>query len=330
MQIYAIDVSKENLDLFSKSEDGNSFTKRIKNSFNSISNLLSQMNPDDILCAEYTGVYTHLLAHLAYAWEIKLALASGFDIKHSLGNRKGKSDQLDSERIWEYANRFSDKLIFYTPESELMQELKALFNLRNQLVKSIKTFTASHTLNKENPFLSIAENTIRKQTELFLKEQIKKTEQQITELIEQSEEFSKNFNLITSITGIGKVTAWELIITTGNFKKITSARKAAAYAGVCPYPNQSGGMTKKSRIHFRADKKLKSLLHLCSKTICIHNKEFMLYRQRKMMEGKHFYLVMNNVANKLLRTVYAVVQSQTPFDPFLITNDPRISLKQKH
>lgn len=43
-----------------------------------------------------------------------------------------------------------------------------------------------------------------------------------------------------------------------------------------------------------------------------------------MLEGKHFYLVMNNVANKLLRMVYAVITSQKPFDISLIAMDPRI------
>jgi len=323
MQIYAIDVSKEHLDIFSKSEDGKIFQKRIKNSFNSICRLLSALEPKDLICAEFTGVYTNLLRHLSAMYGIKIALASGFDIKHSLGNRKGKSDKLDAERIWEYASRFSDKLNFVLPDSEMLQELKMLFNLRNQLVKSLKTLHTSHTMIKLNPYLSIAENSIRAQTEAFIKGQIKQTENQLFELIESKSEFSRNFALVTSITGIGKVTALELIISTGNFKRINSARKAAAYAGVCPYPNQSGNIAKKSRIHFRANKKLKSLLHICAKTICIHNKEFKLYRERKMLEGKHFYLVMNNVSNKLLRTVYAVVDSQKPFDPNLITIDPR-------
>lgn len=323
MQIYAIDVSKEHLDIFSRSKDEQIFQKRIKNNFNSICKLLSGFEPEDFICAEFTGVYTNLLWHLSAMHGVKISLASGFDIKHSLGNKKGKSDKLDAERIWEYASRFSDKLNFVLPDDEMMQELKMLFNLRNQLVKSLKTLHTSHTMTRLNPYLSIAENSIRVETEAFIKKQIKQTENQLFELIENSEEFSRNFELVTSITGIGKVTALELIISTGNFERINSARKAAAYAGVCPYPNQSGNVAKKSRIHFRANKKLKSLLHICAKTICIHNKEFKLYRERKMLEGKHFYLVMNNVSNKLLRTVYAVVGSQKSFDPNLITLDPR-------
>ena len=325
MQIYAIDVSKDYLDIFSKSDDGNSFQKRIKNSFNSICKFLEQMQSDDLICAEYTGVYTNLILHLSYLYKIRIALASGYDIKHSLGNRKGKSDQLDAERIWEYAFRFQDKLIFNLPDDEVMAEIKNLFNLRNQLAKALKTFSTSGTMLKQNPYHSIAEHQMREETLKYFQNQIKNTENQIFQIIEQSDEIIENFNLITSITGIGKVTALELIISTGNFKKIDSARKAAAYAGVCPYPNQSGNVAKKARIHFRANKKLKSLLHICAKTICVYNKEFRLYRERKMMEGKHFYLVMNNVANKLLRMVYAVIKSKKAFDIALITKDPRLT-----
>lgn len=176
MQIYAIDVSKEHLDIFSRLEDEKIFQKRIKNNFNSICKLLSALETEDFICAEFTGVYTNLLWHLSAMYGIKIALASGFDIKHSLGNRKGKSDKLDAERIWEYASRFSDKLNFVRPDDERMQELKMLFNLRNQLVKSLKTLHTSHTMSKLNPYLSIAENRIREQTGAFIKEQIKQTE----------------------------------------------------------------------------------------------------------------------------------------------------------
>lgn len=323
MQIYAIDVSKEYLDVFSKSDDEKIFQKRIRNTFNSICKLLSELKPADFICAEFTGVYTNLLLHLADVHEVKIALVSGFEIKHSLGNRKGKSDMLDAQRIWEYAKRFEDRLKFISPDDQEIQELKNLFNLRNQLVKALKTFTVAHCAIKQLPAVSMAENKIRTETEDALKEQIKNTENQLIEIIKQSPQLNKNFELVTSITGIGKITALELIITTGNFKRIDSARKAAAYAGVCPYPNQSGSIAKKARIHYRADKKLKSLLHMCAKTICIHNKEFKLYRDRKMLEGKHFYLVMNNVSNKLLRTVFAVVNTQKPFDVNAITLDPR-------
>ncbi|MBL0289043.1 MAG: transposase [Bacteroidetes bacterium] len=42
----------------------------------------------------------------------------------------------------------------------------------------------------------------------------------------------KNFDLLNTIVGIGKITAYQLIITTENFIKFDNPRKYASYAGV--------------------------------------------------------------------------------------------------
>ena len=73
-------------------------------------------------------------------------------------------------------------------------------------------------------------------------------------------------------------------------------------------------MSLKPKTSHIADKKLKSLLFLAAKTAVAHNKEFSLYAERKRLEGKPHYLIMNNVSNKMLRTVYGIVQSRKPYD----------------
>ena len=79
----------------------------------------------------------------------------------------------------------------------------------------------------------------------------------------------------------------------------------------------------KSKTSHLADKKLKSLLFLAAKTAVAHNKEYSLYAQRKKLEGKPYFLIMNNVSNKILTTVYGVVQSRRPYDINHICVDPR-------
>tara|TARA_B100000508_G_scaffold96457_1_gene75533 strand:- start:1711 stop:2526 length:816 start_codon:yes stop_codon:yes gene_type:complete len=138
MLIYAIDVSKEHLDIFSKSEGEIMFKKRIKNNLTAVSKFLSLVGKQDIICAEFTGIYSDLLLHLANCYDIKIALVDGYRIKHSIGNPRGKSDLIDAVRIWYFANRFLDQLTFTQFDTDLMVELKKLFNLRNQLVKALK------------------------------------------------------------------------------------------------------------------------------------------------------------------------------------------------
>ena len=82
-------------------------------------------------------------------------------------------------------------------------------------------------------------------------------------------------------------------------------------------------MVGKNKVSKMSDKKLKSLLHMCGKSAVLYNKEFKLYFQKKQMEGKPYYLIMNNVSNKLLRMVYSIIESRIPYDPNHICIDPR-------
>lgn len=48
------------------------------------------------------------------------------------------------------------------------------------------------------------------------------------------------------------------------------------------------------------------------------------------MEGKHHYLIMNNVSGKLLRTVYSIIHSRAKYDPNHICLDPGHKEKKLH
>ena len=55
----------------------------------------------------------------------------------------------------------------------------------------------------------------------------------------------------------------------------------------------------------------------------MHNKELKLYYERKKLEGKPHFVIMNNISNKLLRIVYSVVKNEVKYDPNYICLDPR-------
>jgi transposase len=326
IMLYGIDVSKDHLDIYSVDPDGVEYRKRIANKFNAISKFLVSLAPDSILCAEFTGVYSDLLAWLAYHSGIKIALIHGYTLKHSMGNTRGKSDIMDAEKIYEYSNRFNDKLRFYEPEPAVMDEVNELFNLRNQLVKQKKMIKNGLKAIDNKVSYSLKCYQVRKEMTDILTGQIKLLEDQMLELISSDMDLNRNLDLVTSIKGVGNITAIELIITTGNFKKIATARQAAAYAGVCPYLDESGKIKKRARTSGRSDKSLKRLLYLCAVCTARFNKDYVRYKERKMNDGKHFFLVMNNIANKLLRTIYAVVQTGTPYDNNYIAVDPRLKI----
>lgn len=323
MQVYGIDLAMEKFDVNFINANGKEKNKQVKNKVAAISKFLHQLSTTDVLVAEHTGAYGDLLVYLSNQLNVNIALVPGYTIKHSLGLVKGKSDPVDARRIREYGERFFDKLKFKVYDDETMVELKALYSLRTQLVKSRKSLRTGEHGRSQGPMQSIAVNTHIKNALKALDKEIKSINGEIEKLIKANEAIRENYELVVSVKGIGPVIATDLIIKTGNFLVIETSKKAASYAGVCPFPNGSGKMVGKSKTSPFADKKLKSLIYMGAKAAVKHNKEYRLYYQKKQQEGKPHYLIMNNVSNKMLRTVYSVVKNKTPFSQDFICLDPR-------
>ena len=82
--------------------------------------------------------------------------------------------------------------------------------------------------------------------------------------------------------------------------------------GVCLRKN-SGKRIKKAKVSRIGNKKLKALL---SNGVCANLKydnETKEYQQRKIAEGKPEGVIINNLKNKILHRVYAVVNRGTPY-----------------
>ena len=322
-QIYGIDLSKEKFDVSFMQENAEIKNLEVKNKYSAICDFLSSLSKDSILCIEHTGIYGELLVFLANCYEIRICAISGYEIKHSLGLQKGKSDQLDANRIREYGERFMDKLKNTIFPSENLHELRELHSMRDLLVRQRKMLVTHVKEKGSSPFRSIQAKEISDRAIDNLNTRIREIEMQINEIIRTDEALKENSKLIVSIKGIGPVTANELIIKTQNFKKIPTARQASSFAGVCPFPDSSGKMVKKSKVSKMSDKSLKTLLFLCAASAIQYNKDMRQYYEKKITEGKPKYLALNNVANKLLRTVYALIESRQMYDPNYICMDPR-------
>lgn len=325
--IYGIDLSKEKFDVNFINLSGKMDHLIIKNSFKSICEFLKKTPKEVTLVAEHTGVYGELLVFLANHMKINISLHSGYSIRHSLGLLKGKSDKLDAARIREFGERFTDKLEKTKANCIILAELNELYSLRCQLVKERKMLlTHSKEKTRSTSNSVIAHRIKTKMLETF-NTSISVVENEIIQIINENKDLKRNYKLATSMIGIGPITTCELIIKTGNFKRINTAKKAASYAGVCPFPNSSGKMVKKSRVSPMSDKSLKTLLYMCAKSAVKHNKEFRLYYQKKSLEGKQHYLIMNNLSNKLLRTIYKLIETGINWDPNYICLDPREKIK---
>ena len=138
-------------------------------------------------------------------------------------------------------------------------------------------------------------------------------EEQIKDLIKSDETMKKNFDLATSVKGVGLVIAAFMLVTTNNFTGFENGRKYACYSGIAPFENTSGKYKGKTKVSHLANKRMKTLLSNGANSARQWDPELRVYYDRKIQEGKEHNLVINSIKCKLVNRVFAVVKRQTPY-----------------
>jgi transposase len=317
-----IDISKEKIDVACIDPHYKVlFEKMICNSESKIRTLLVsvmrklKLSKEELLvCCEQTGIYNRNLERVCSGMGVTLWVESAFKIKKATSSLRGKSDKMDALRIADYARRYSDKQREYQEPSLDNQRLKILLNARDTVISEISRF--SQQINESKDFDSVKYKLLKTcfdRPVKALKKQLSEIEAEINLLVEACPQMQQNAKLLSSIPGIGRQNALAFIVYTQNFKNFSNAKHLACYAGVAPFPNESGTIIKRARVSKLANLKLKSLLHMAAMS-CIRAKgELREYYIRKVKEGKNKMLVLNNIRNKLIERMFAVIRRQTEY-----------------
>ena len=139
-------------------------------------------------------------------------------------------------------------------------------------------------------------------------------EANIVKILNEDDNLKQLYRIVTSVVGIGFVTAVNLLVYTNGFTTLNETRKLACYCGVAPFEYCSGTSVKfKTRVHYMANKKLKCNLHMASLSAIKIDPDIKAYYERKVAEGKNKMSVLNAVRNKLLARVIACVNKQQEY-----------------
>lgn len=271
-----------------------------------------------IFCGEHTGLYSYALPIFLSEKHIDICLESGLQIKRSQGIQRGKTDSIDAIRIAEYAFRNNDKLQLFKPLSSTLDGLKDLLAFRDRLIKAKKMFQISSKELKSVKKKGVISEYIFLDSSLeiqSLESKLKGCEIKIKELIESEIYLYENYKFLMSVKGIGLVNAASVLVITANFTLFTDPRKFGCYCGVVPFKHSSGTSIKgRTKISNFANKKIKALLTQAARTCVMHDTEMKSYYQRKIAEGKTDKIAINNVRNKLIHKMFAVVLNKTMYD----------------
>lgn len=282
---------------------------------------------DILLVMEHTGIYVQ---NLVRGWLSKgglLSIVPATKVSDLLGGQLGweeKTDELDARRLSEYGIRFRDKIELWQAKSHTLELLQRLQRQRRRIKDVINILNVPMNESIDFDSASIYETLKNSQAASItaLKSDLKQIEKQLKELIETDPLLDELFKLITSVEGVGSVTAREIIIATQAFTKFTpqQAKSFARYSGVVTRKKRSGKMKKRDRIPNMVNKKIKTVLTMGATSLIGTASDLGFFYERKMKEGKAHFSVINAMRNKLILRIFAVVRNHVMYDKNLNLN----------
>jgi transposase len=318
--VIGIDVSKRTLDLHIKPAG---MTLQIPNDLTGFRLLQKQIGvcTEVLIVMEHTGHYSRKLEWFLHKRGIGFCKIPALEIKRSVGMVRGKNDKVDAGRIAEYGWLRKDQLVTSSVNAEDMEQLNDLLSLRTKLVRDrggylnrLKELQNATDNRMDKVLLKTHKTVIR-----VLTKEIEVIEDQINALIEANPDYQTTFSLLTSIKGVGKITAAKMIACTNNFKKFSNARKFNCYAGLAPFKHESGTSIKtRARVSHLANKDIKAMLNLCAFCAIRHDAELKHYYTRRVAEGKPKMACINIVRSKIVARMFAIVKKQMPYEPLLM------------
>ncbi len=317
-EVVGIDVSKKTLDAYChQAQVHKVFTNEVVG-YKSLLKWVLKVAKDSkvFYCFENTGYYSLKLALYLHGQSVVYVEESPLKIKRCSGIVKEKTDRIDAILLARYAWLYREELKPSTVKSMSHLELGRWLALRDQLVRNNAGLKG--TLKEMKVLLSSSSTDVGclslKRSIDYLEKQVKSIETRIKDILASEASMNKNFELLTSLKGVGLVVACQLIYHTGNFTRFASWRAFSSYCGTAAVKHESGtSIHRRKQCHYLGDRKMKSLLSMASVSAIQHDNELRLYYKRKLAEGKDKMLAINNVRNKLIARAFAVVKRGTPY-----------------
>jgi len=313
-KILGIDVSKEKHDLVLVIE-GKKYHKEIRNNAKGFGYLKRWLEDHQVIhmhaCLEATGQYGEAIAEWLYGQGHTVSVVNPARIKR-YGQSKlhyNKTDKADADLIAEFC--LKEKPGAWEPLSPQVKQLRAL-NRRLQALKANLQQERNRKKSGEKDILVL--NDLDMHIE-FLKDRIKTINKDIRDLIKQTPKLKSQYDLLTTISGIGHMTAVTLLAEIGNFSAFENAPQLAAYAGLNPQGHRSGSSVfKKTQISKQGRAEIRHCLFMPALVALEWNPVIQSLDERMTKTNHHRMEIVIAAMRKLLHLAYGVLKTQLPFD----------------
>lgn len=277
---------------------GDKQTKEYENNAESIELFLMDYEKilSESLCVlEVTGGYEMRLLLTLCERKISVHRANTRKVKNfirSYGNG-AKTDALDAKALALYAFERAQRLDCFCPSSEKMMMLYELIQRRQDL----KQLMVAEKNRSKAPRTSVILESCHTMIKI-IQEQIEHITKKLDELIDQDEMLAQKKGVLMSIPGVGKITAYELMILMPELGKI-NRRQAASLAGLAPRANDSG-LSKGYRAIAHGRSGIKSILFMAAMAARNSKSRLKDFYEKLICHGKKKMVALTALMRKII------------------------------
>jgi transposase len=261
-------------------------------------------------CLEATGTYGEALAAWLHDGGHRVSVVNP-SIIHAYARTqlaRSKTDRLDAALIARFTATQRPSL--WTPPAREIRELQAL-------VRRLDALQGMRAQEANRLVAGVVVEDVRDSIAAVLASldaQIAHLQRLIRAHLDQHPGLRAQRDLLITIPGIGDATAAVLIAELFD-KRYTSARQAAAFAGLVPRLVESGTLRRRARLSKIGPGRLRKALYFPAVTALRWNPTIRAVRARLAAAGKPPMVIIGAAMRKLIHLAYGVLKTGRAYEP---------------
>ena len=262
---------------------------------------------DSLTVVETTGGYELEFIYSLIAADYKVHRADTRKVKNFIRSfgTSSKTDALDAKALSKYAYERANQLELFSPSSRNDIELFQLVQRRHDL----KSMLVAEKNRLQSPSNNMIKDSITSIIAI-LGEQVNNITHKIQLIIDSEPELKRKKNILTSISGIGNIIAFELLVLLPELGQLCR-RKIASLAGVAPRANDSGKFCGYRRTsHGRGG--VKPILFLAAMAARNSKTPFKDFYENLVAKGKKKLVALTALMRKILVIANAKIRCLCP------------------
>ena len=314
-----VDVSAATLEVAWRSVEGRLRRQTFSNDARGHRLLIKELTRENVpvrVAMEATGVYgLDLALALDAAPNVEVMVANPrtiADFAKALLQRS-KTDRIDAETILVFVERMP--FVSWHAPSKAALELRAITRRVAALTKVVRAEkTRRHAANASEAIGALLARSARN-TIAALEREIATLRKAARTVIAKDDQLERKLQLLTSIKGIGEVSAVQILAELILLPPDMTDRQWVAHAGLDPRLVQSGTSVRlTTRISKAGNHYLRAALYLPAMTACRYEPNVIAFRSHLAARGKRPKQIHVAVMRKLLHAIHAMFKNDSAFD----------------